>query len=995
MQKKDLETILRTQFNLEGKLENIYSELDAVYRLTIHSGKNYVIKISHPGRHPSILEMEMQALAHLRTKSFPYQLQTRVSTVNGDHMVEVSGYYLRVFEWIDSKILADCKPQTTITRQSLGTLLGEVSKGLIDFDCEAGHRFIKWDPSQLLWIKENLKALPEQWQTVFIERINWIELNILPRLKDCPKQLNYNDANDYNILCQWNENSRCYEVTGIIDFLDLVHTHRINELAIGCVYSILYLNDPLPGAAEIVAAYHTANPLEDVELEVLYAQVLSRLMISLTVSAINRRDYPENDYLQITDQGAWDLFEKWINIHPNFAQYYFRQACNMSPLPYHKLIVAKIKSLDFNPILDPELLKECTIFDFKVGSLELGNFENYLDDARLNSQVQGILNANGSKSGIGRYHETRPFYTTDQFISQGNDGPSCRTVHIGLDLFAIAGTPVSAPYHGIIHSIRDNNSSRDYGPTIILKHELDGETFYTLYGHLSRSSLIELKPGQSINAGQVFTSIGRIEENGGWPPHLHFQIILDMMNYDGDFPGVCTFDEKSIWTQLSPDPGIITGIYSAPIEDSVDHLLQMRKERLGYNLSISYKNPLLIQRGMYQYLLDHTGRRYLDTVNNVAHCGHEHPRIIKRGQAQMAVLNTNTRYLHDTILELTEKLTSRLDPGLSVCYFTNSGTEANELAIRLAKTYTRQKDILTLQWAYHGNSELMVDLSSYKFDRKGGKGKPANTHVISMPDPYRGIYSKSEDPNALYLGEIINILNQLRQIGKAPAAFFAEAILSCGGQIVLPQGFMQKAIQWVRDAGGLYIADEVQTGLGRIGSHFCAYSLYDIIPDIVTFGKPLGNGHPIGAVVCRPEIASAFNNGMEYFNTFGGNPVSCSIASEVLNILSEEKLMYQAKTVGEYLKGELEMLKSQFSILGDIRGYGYFLGAEFIKEAKPGTLQASYFVERMKSKGILMSTDGPDDNVIKFKPPMCFNHQDASFLLEGFNKILREDFMQV
>lgn len=996
MHTDDILFLLRSHFGLEGSLIPIYSELDAVYRLITPEGKKFAVKISHPARPRAILDMETKALKHLQQKSLPYTFPVNKSTSEGNHLIEHSGYYLRVFDWIEATILAECNPISTATRHSIGNMLAHISIGLKDFEDVAAHRFIKWDPSQIDWIREYLHLHAAPAKKIFSEKLDWITNQIKPVLLTCPQQINYNDANDYNLLCRWNPDTLVFEAHGFLDFLDMVYTHRINELAIACAYIILDLPDPLRGAAEVLAAYHEINPLEDRELSVLYAQILSRIMISLTVSAINRRDHPENTYLQITDNQAWGLFDKWSRLSPDLAHYTFRAACHKVPHPDQEIIVEKLKKIKFHPLLDPGLLLKYHMFNFQVDSPELGNFEQFANDNAIIGNLRQILTDKGVRLGIGRYSEIRPFYTTDSFVSEGNDGSSWRTVHLGLDFFTDSGTPVFAPLEGTIHSLQDNAHPRDYGPTLILSHEVDGIIFFTLYGHLTRKSLEMWKPGQVLSAGQHLCNIGEHGENGGWPPHLHFQIILDMMDQIGDFPGVAAFNEMDVWTSICPDPLLLTGI-SSHYEKQIDPVLleQDRRKNLGYNLSLSYKQPLFIQRGMMQYLMDHTGRRFLDTVNNVAHCGHEHPRIVRKGQSAMAVLNTNTRYLHPQIIGLAAQLTKLMDPSLSVCYFTNSGTEANELAIRLAKNYTRQKDILTMQWAYHGNTELMIGLSSYKFDRKGGQGKPPHTHVIPMPDTFRGMHAGTPDPTAAYLGEVQIILDRLQNQGSGLVGLLAESILSCGGQVVYPPGFLSHAVELVRKAGGLYIADEVQTGLGRTGDFFCAYENEQVIPDIVTFGKPLGNGHPIGAVVCNPKIADAFNNGMEYFNTFGGNPVSTAIAAEVLTTLYEEKLMDQAKQTGDYLKYEFTRMKQEHPILADTRGSGYFLGIEFMIGNQPATLQAKYFVERMKLKGILMSTDGPDDNVIKFKPPMCFDAQNADQVLQRSRETLLENFMQL
>jgi 4-aminobutyrate aminotransferase-like enzyme/Ser/Thr protein kinase RdoA (MazF antagonist) len=993
MEISELNQILYQYYGLTGSLSMVYSELDAVYALTTESKDKYVIKISNPDRSSDILELESQAIRHLQKLSVPYSFQEIKTSSTGAEIVTVQSGNLRVLKWIDAELLSDCKPQSAYTRKSLGKMLGTVSKALSSFDSPSGHRFIKWDPSGLLWIEKELGYIPDPWKDRFREQLNTFKKEVQPVLDLCPKQLNYNDANDYNVLCNWNDQDQSFEAVGLIDFLDIVYTHRINELAIACSYAILKLNDPLKGAAEVTSAFHAMTPLTDHELQVLYHMILSRLMISVTVSAINKALHPENDYLQITDLDAWQLIGKWMSIHADFAYYSFRSCCGLVPLPSEDNFKKMVLRHSFAPLVSPRLLSSPHFIDLGVASYELGNFETYRDESLLAKKLVNILDEKKCSIIIGKYDEVRPIYTTEGFKIEGNEGPEWRTVHLGLDLFASPGTEVFSPCEGNIHSFKNNDKDRDYGPTIVIRHfdQALSLSWYTLYGHLSGESIEGLQVGDQVALGQKIGTIGSASENGRWPPHLHFQIILDMMAYHGDFPGVAPFDSKAVWTSLSPDPCLVTGIHSK--EETVptpSAILSDRKKHLGFNLSISYKKPLWIRRGIQQYLIDHTGRRYLDTVNNVAHCGHEHPRVVSAGINAMKVLNTNTRYLHENIIRLADQLTKKFDPRLSVCYFTNSGTEANELAIRLSKNYTGSKDFITMQWGYHGNSNMMVDLSSYKFDRKGGKGCPPNTHVIPMPDPFRGKYADKADQSKWYLDEVDDIIKKLNHYNSKPAALFAESILSCGGQVVYPDGFFAEAVSRIRKAGGLYIADEVQTGIGRIGSSFSAFGLYGVIPDIVTLGKPLGNGHPIGAVICTPEVAQAFNNGMEYFNTFGGNPVSCAIANEVLRVVEDEGLMENASLVGNYLIKEFNLLKSRFPVVADVRGYGLFLGLELMNGRNPATKQANYLTSRMKESGILMSTDGPDDNVIKIKPPMCFDLSNADELLSRIQDILKE-----
>lgn len=396
-------------------------------------------------------------------------------------------------------------------------------------------------------------------------------------------------------------------------------------------------------------------------------------------------------------------------------------------------------------------------------------------------------------------------------------------------------------------------------------------------------------------------------------------------------------------------------------------IIEARKRLLGRNLSIAYDNPINVVRGSMQYLYDDAGRQYLDAYNNVAHVGHCHPRVVEAGVRQMQELNTNTRYLHDAILNYAERLTATLPDPLSVCYFVNSGSEANELAIRLARAHTNARDMIVLDHAYHGNTTTLIDISPYKHDGPGGKGPPSWVHKVPLP-------RTADDAQ-----QVIDVIKTNDKV----CAFIAESMPSVAGQIVLPQGYLNRVYDAVRAAGGVCIADEVQTGYGRIGTHFWAFESYGIIPDIVVLGKPIGNGHPIGAVITTPDIAASFDNGMEFFSTFGGNTVSCAIGLAVLQVVQEENLQAHALTVGEQLLKGLRDLQKQHEVIRDIRGSGFFLGAELRKKE-----DADRIVNAMRDHGILIGTDGPLHNVLKIRPPMPFSTNDADYFLTTLRKLL-------
>jgi len=363
-------------------------------------------------------------------------------------------------------------------------------------------------------------------------------------------------------------------------------------------------------------------------------------------------------------------------------------------------------------------------------------------------------------------------------------------------------------------------------------------------------------------------------------------------------------------------------------------------------------------------------------------------------QKQISVLNTNSRYLHDNIVEYAKRLTATLPASLRVCYFTNSGSEANDLAIRMTRQFTGQKDIIVLDHAYHGTSTLAMEMSPYKFDGKGGFGKMPWIHKAMSPDMCRGPFRYGDaDAGKKYAADVLRVIEELKKQGNSPAAFICETLLGVGGQMPLPPNYLKEVYKHVRTAGAVCIADEVQVGFGRVGDSFWGFELQDVVPDIVVMGKPIGNGHPLAAVVVTDEIANSFNNGMEYFNTYGGNPVSMAAGLAVLDVIQQEEMQQHAKETGEYLMSGLKKLMDKYPIINDVRGHGLFIGAEMVKNRStlaPALPEIDIVVEKVKEKGYLLSTDGPLHNVLKIKPPMTFNKQNADELLNYLDEALNE-----
>ena len=426
--------------------------------------------------------------------------------------------------------------------------------------------------------------------------------------------------------------------------------------------------------------------------------------------------------------------------------------------------------------------------------------------------------------------------------------------------------------------------------------------------------------------------------------------------------------------------------YPSCIHPVRERLQVLRNKDFSGALSLSYAEPIHMVKAAFQYMYDAEGHCFLDAYNNIPLIGHCHPNVSEALSRQTRQLNTNTRYLYDSITEYSGRLLTHFPKSLSKVFLVNSGSAASDLAFRLAKNYTGNEHFLVLNHGYHGNTSAAIQLSSYKFEGKGGTGQPAHITALKLPKEYKGEFGSADE----YVADAKKRIEDLIRKDIVPAALLAEPISGCGGQVPLAPGYLQSLKPFLEQHGILLIIDEVQTGFGRMGDHFWGYEMHGVVPDMVILGKPMGNGHPIGGVVCTESISEAFANGMEFFSSFGGNPVSCEVGKAVLSTLEEENLPSNAAKVGLYWKNNLKNLAARHPQMADVRGKGLFLGIELENEdGSPGTVLAQQLVNQLRQRLILSSTDGPYNNVIKVKPPLCFNKTNVDHFIEEFDQLIR------
>ena len=1001
LSESEVSNSVQEYYGLEGTLHPLPGDRDQNFLLESPGGQKHVVKVSSLDEVQEIIEFETEMITRLSNDTNGL-IPSVIPAISGTSLVTHENkqghhYRLRILEFLPGTLLAEVNPRSDALLMNLGERMAELGSVLGAYPDHPPPRInFEWALGRAGSIMEKSLSVLDSAQRTLIELTLKDFRDNEREFLGLGSQIIHGDVNDHNVLVSLNKEGQA-RISGIIDLGDAHSAPRVFDLAIAIAYGILGTADPLLAASEITRGYYANQPLLEIEIDVLMTLVCARLGQSVCIASLRRHHGDTDPYHLISEADAWNTLSLLAAIPRKISSGTLRQACGLEACSQSAQLQKWLASEDFEDVIAvPENPNALGILDLSISSPDLTGRDSD-DTADFSNRVFQKMRSDGLTLGIGRFMEPRGFYLAGQFEGRSGDPRESRTIHLGIDVFQEPGTEIHAPLAGRVHTVRENKNRLDYGPTLILEHSAPSGLFWTLYGHLEKASVENLKTGDSIDAGQPIARIGTYPENGDWPPHLHFQIITDLMGFEGNFPGVALPRDRTVWASFCPNPNLILNLPLETMYEEPEGLNERREQVLSPNLSLSYETPIHIVRGKGSYLFDVLGRSYLDCVNNVAHVGHEHPHVVGTGQKQMGVLNTNSRYLHGGIIEYAERLSKLFPEPLSVCLFVNSGSEANELALRMARTYTGGTGIAVLEGGYHGNTQGLIDVSHYKFEGSGGYAPPSWTRTALVPDEFRGRYRRDDPSRAtLYAADVGEALRHLDSEGHHPAAFLSESLLSCAGQIEPPQGYLTAAYEHARAAGALCIADEIQVGFGRLGSHMWGFETQGALPDIVTLGKPMGNGHPIGAVVTTREIAEAFDNGMEFFSSFGGNPVSTAIALAVVDILKDEKLQANATTVGTALKTGLDTLMQSHGCIGDVRGRGLFLGIEFVNSREaltPAPEIAHYVVEHLKKRGILLGSDGPDHNVIKIKPPMSFSGSDADRVINELDQVLAHDFV--
>ena len=994
--------IVRRRWGMGVAVEPLPGERDRNFLVTGPDGARFVLKISSRSEPAERVELQEELIRCVRERDPTLRLPEAVPLADGrtglSQPCGADACAVRLFRYTQGVPLSGFRRRPPALLESVGRLAGRLQRALDGFDHPGLDRQeIPWAPRHAPGVIAAADTvLPGGRKRLYRRVADSVEAD-LQRLLALPAVALHNDANDDNLLlCDETPETATPGALALLDFGDAVSGPAICEAATAAVYVAAGALEPLAAAAQVLEGFARERPVAEEEAALFRGAVAARSLVSAGVAALRRAEAPEaaaDSYLMVSETAVWRLLEALDAEPAVVTSGRFRIAAGHPALPglagrlaaLHRAAAGATPPLAMSP-------------DRPV--LDLSPASPATDPAAVAETLGTAVAAAGRGGGtpVGRYLEPRAWELPSR---AGPDRPlgEPATIQLGTEFFTPPGTPVRAPLAGTVAWIGGAGDATGEEAVVGLRHGTEEGAFWTWHRNLDRERLAPLRLGAPVRQGE---SLGVVAPGapGGWPPHLQFQVSLTpepapppLRSSAADLP---------LLAALNPDPTGLAGLGPAARvspegrEQAGARLLESRRRRFSRALSISYEAPIRVVRGRGARLYDDAGRDYLDLVNNVCHVGHAHPRVAEAIARQAALLNTNTRYLYPQLTRYAEHLTETLPAPLEVVFLTNSGSEANDLALRIARTRLGRPDTLVFDGGYHGNLTALIEVSPYKLDGAGGGPGPPWLHRLPMPDGFRGRF-RDTDPD--FPGSLIADA-EARVERAGPCALIGEAILSCGGQIAPPPGYLGALYRAVRKAGGVVIADEVQTGFGRVGPDFWAFMAMQRpepveCPDIVTLGKPAGNGHPLGAVVTTRELARSFETGMEYFNTFGGNPVSCAAGLAVLDVLREERLPEHAETTGALLLAGLRSLANRYPILGDVRGRGLFLGFEMVRDPvsrEPAGEEARRLVNRLRELRMLSSTDGPEGNVIKIKPPLVFSASDAARYLDVLEFVLREQF---
>jgi len=863
-------------------------------------------------------------------------------------------HVVRVLRHLDGGTLhgSGYLPEATIA--DMGRVAGAVSLALADLPHPPAERVLQWDARHARRVVEHLidHVADHELRDRIIEATEREAATVERFASRLPVQVIHGDLTDDNLVRSI-EPGR--QIDGVIDFGDLMTSWRVAELATTISSVLHHAEATALSVLPAVEAFHAIQPLTADEIEVLWPLVILRGAVLVTSGHQQVATDERNEYALDGLTREVRIFEQATSVPSPVMTAILRQRLGVPAAARGIAALPRIVSVDL-----------------ETATLDLSATSRVLDEGAwmtTESAELAVATAVDALLASGAGAVTAPFGTIDATRGRALAAEAPATWRTGLDLWLASPLTLAAPWGGALARRADGIELSGDGMTLRVS-AAEGAALHTTAGVIDAGEpLVTLQPGATHRLTVIAADIDEVP--------LYVQP-----------------DYSSGWREVLCDPAPLLGLATAEPRASAagdpETLLARRLAVVADVQEHYYAQPPRIERGWRHYLMADDGRAYVDMVNNVTVLGHSHPRVADAIAAQWRTFNSNSRFHYESIVEFSERLTALLPEPLDTVFLVNSGSEAVELSLRLARAHTGRDDLIALRESYHGWTYLADAVSSSTADNPNAlETRPAWMHIAEVPNAYRGKHRGAEAHR--YAGEAVEFIRALVASGRPPAAFICEPVYGSAGGVTFPEGYLQAVYAEVRAAGGLAIADEVQVGLGRLGDWFWGFEQQGVIPDIVSIAKSLGDGHPLGAVVTTKEIAESYARGGYFFSSTGGSPVSMVVGTTVLDVIRDEKLQENAAVTGRYLHERVRALAEKHPIIGEVHGVGLYMGVELIRDhetLEPAPEETLEVCERLRALGIIVQPTGNDLNVLKIKPPLSFDRDAADFFVEQLDRVL-------
>ncbi|MGV8856957.1 aminotransferase [Rhodoglobus sp.] len=944
---QDAAAFADTVFGIAATARSLGSHQDRNFLLE-GAEERTLLKISNPASSRAELEAQSLAAAHLAAREPSIRVPLTRTGRDGARVQELSVdgriLHARVLDFISGTPLSGGRYLSPHAVRAIGALAARVAVAFADFDAPGVERSNQWDLRRASTVLDAL--LPYVDDDALRARLRetsdaaWATVSTLAA--ELPVQTIHGDLTDDNVV---SNDTLTGIPDGIIDFGDVNRSWAVGEIAI-TVSSLLHHDGAtLPSVLRAVSAYHSIRPLSFAETEVLWPLVVIRGTILVASGHHVQATDPDNEYASENLLHEVRIFEQATSVPLTVANELVRSALGhdgrQASLPANRMLI---------PALNPSAIE---VLDFSATSAALNNGRWLNDDAEAEIAAEAITaGASGALTRFAEPRLTRARIPVD---------PEPVNTPLGIELTLSEPQELAAPWPGTV------------------THSADGVEFRGDGILLTLEGVKALVPtGTEVDAG---APIGHVQNR------LRVRASLG----DVAVPWLVSPDLATAWRSLACDPTPLVFGETLPSADRDSAaLIARRRDTFADAQEFYYDEPPMMVRGWKEYLVDADSRVYVDVLNNVTSIGHAHPRLVVAVTRQWSLLNTNSRFNYPEVVEFSERLSALLPDPLNSVFLVNSGSEAVDLALRIARAWKARSDVLAVREAYHGWTYLSDAVSTSIADNPGALStRPDWVHTVDAPNSYRGKYRGTE--SSRYADEAVAEIERLAAAGTPVGAFIAETFYGNAGGIALPDGYLDAVYGAVRKHGGLAIADEVQVGYGRLGKWFWGFEQQDVVPDIVAVAKAMGNGHPLGAVITTPEIAAHYRSQGYFFSSAGGSPVSSVVGLTVLDVIRDEKLQENAVATGGYLKKRLASLGERHPLVGTVHGSGFYLGLEFVRDRatlEPATEETEAICERLREVGVIVQPTSDHQCVLKIKPPMCLTRASADAFVDALDRVL-------